>query len=300
LLAQGSLTPPGAPAPTMKSLDQIEPRTPVDAVHTPAAGFGEFAITNPGSYYLTTNIIGVTSKYGIEIMTNHVTLDLNGFALLGGGDGAAGIYISSSANDVTVRNGMISGWGDGADSAAPDTVLEHLKIVGCTGSAIYNFSAPTVVRDCLCESDGGDLTYPTIVSMGGEISGCIVMNNGGIGLDLHKGYGIVSDCLVASNGLYGISISTPGWQVLGNNCVSNAAIAILINSGNNQIEGNHIVTRSGVAGIEVTGSGYSNNVVIKNIVSGNGANNYLNPGNNDFGPIGTAASSTNPWANISH
>jgi hypothetical protein len=30
--AQGSLTPPGAPAPTMKTLAQIEPRTPVDAL----------------------------------------------------------------------------------------------------------------------------------------------------------------------------------------------------------------------------------------------------------------------------
>ena len=29
LLAQGSLTPPGAPAPTMKTLAQIDPRTPI-------------------------------------------------------------------------------------------------------------------------------------------------------------------------------------------------------------------------------------------------------------------------------
>ena len=29
VFAQGSLTPPGAPAPTMKTLAQIEPRTPI-------------------------------------------------------------------------------------------------------------------------------------------------------------------------------------------------------------------------------------------------------------------------------
>jgi hypothetical protein len=32
LSAQGSLTPPGAPAPTMKTLTQIEPRTPISSL----------------------------------------------------------------------------------------------------------------------------------------------------------------------------------------------------------------------------------------------------------------------------
>jgi hypothetical protein len=42
-LAQGSLTPPpGAPAPTMKTLDQIEARTPISSA--------PFTISAPGSY----------------------------------------------------------------------------------------------------------------------------------------------------------------------------------------------------------------------------------------------------------
>src|SRR5690242_16063675 len=80
---QGALTPPGVPAPMMKSLDQIEPRTPVDATHTPGNSFEGFIISQPGSYYLTTNILGSSGKDGIEIATNNVSLDLNGFALLG-------------------------------------------------------------------------------------------------------------------------------------------------------------------------------------------------------------------------
>ena len=48
LHAQGGLTPPGAPAPTMKSLAQIEPRTPISSV--------PFTISTAGSYYLTTNV----------------------------------------------------------------------------------------------------------------------------------------------------------------------------------------------------------------------------------------------------
>src|SRR5579862_9533350 len=82
-LGQGALTPPGAPAPTMKSLDQVEARTPVDAIHMPGGASDEFIISQPGSYYLTTNIVGVSSKRGINISNSDVTLDLNGFALLG-------------------------------------------------------------------------------------------------------------------------------------------------------------------------------------------------------------------------
>src|SRR5437667_49820 len=42
---QGSLTPPGPPAPSMKSLAQIEPRTPISSL--------PFTINAAGSYYLT-------------------------------------------------------------------------------------------------------------------------------------------------------------------------------------------------------------------------------------------------------
>src|SRR5580698_3192796 len=81
--AQGSLTPPGAPAPTMKSLDQVEARTIVDAANTPGDASDLFIISQPGSYYLTANLAGASGKNGIEITTNNVTLDLNGFSLQG-------------------------------------------------------------------------------------------------------------------------------------------------------------------------------------------------------------------------
>ena len=300
-LAQGSLTPPGPPGATMLTLSQVEPRTPVDAVHTPAAGFGEFAIQQPGSYYLTTNITGISGKDGIEVMTNHVTIDLNGFTMLGGG--VDGIAIDAGANNVTVRNGTISGWDDGLDSSAPNTTVEHVKILNCNENGIYSFgtATPTFLRDCLCESNGLGSSYVAIHSAGGVISDCVVINNNvGTAIELNNGYGTVSGCTVSGNTGYGFYSQSPDWNIINNTCISNQSIAITINGSNNRIEGNYVVTTNGVPGIDVTGAEYINNVVVRNVVIGDGSGNYSNPGNNDFGPIGTAATATSPWANISH
>src|SRR4029079_14214982 len=82
LLAQGPLTPPGAPAPTMKTLDEVEPRIAVNSTNTPGDADSLDKITQPGSYYLTGNITGVFGKMGIEIAANGVTIDLMGFEMV--------------------------------------------------------------------------------------------------------------------------------------------------------------------------------------------------------------------------
>ena len=69
----------------MKTLQQVEPRTPVDATNTPGDGDSSFKITQSGSYYLTGNITGVTGKHGIQIEASNVTLDLGGFRILSAG-----------------------------------------------------------------------------------------------------------------------------------------------------------------------------------------------------------------------
>jgi hypothetical protein len=260
--AQGSLTPPGAPAPTMKSLAQIEPRIPVDAAHTPGDFSDLFVIAQPGSYYLTTNIVGVGSKYGIGISTSNVTLDLNGFALTGVTNSYDGIVIYGTCTNIAIRNGIVSGWGTGnygIRCLGQNVIFERLNISANNFGMSCN--SGNVVRDCVINSNQRD------------------------GIDING-----SGVLVLNNNLAGNNTLGPG----------NACISVF--SSNSRIEGNHIVGTGTGYGIYLLAGGYTNNIVIRNSVIGNGANNYFIVPGNIIGPfINTTGTITNsnPWANFS-
>src|SRR2546421_208449 len=98
----GSLTPPAGPvAPTMKSLDQVEARTPIDPSQP---GFAlPYTISQAGSYYLTANMTAAGATAGIIIAADDVTLNLNGFALTGGSSGSAkGVDVPAARKNLTI------------------------------------------------------------------------------------------------------------------------------------------------------------------------------------------------------
>ena len=165
--AQGSLTPPGAPAPTMKTLGQVEPRTPISAA--------PFTITSAGSYYLTTNLT-VASGNAITISTNGVTLDLNGFTIASTAPSATGcgILLSGPLVNVTIRNGNIQGGvtnnGSGVFSGTGfqhgiyylagwpvlGTRVTGVSVSGCLGNGVYlGTGDATVIESCTVRTVGG-------------------------------------------------------------------------------------------------------------------------------------------------
>ena len=240
-MAQGNLTPPGAPGPTMKTLDQIEARIPISATTTPGDGSDNFVISKPGSYYLTTNFISSSGKGGIRIETNNVTIDLNGFAVDGAGIGGQGIRIITSIHrqNIKVLNGTVCNWHSaGIDlSFGQNTLLEKVLVAGNAGNGILT-GENSVVRDCLAYTnatleffligiavgqgsivencaanfngnDGGNCTGISIGS-GSTVSHCSAsQNNGPNATGISTGpYCTVKDCVTSfATGTNGVGIS---------------------------------------------------------------------------------------------
>lgn len=106
LPAQGPLAPTGGPAPTGRTLEQIEPRTPI-----PASGPFPYVITQKGSYYLTGNV-SVATGNAIVIQSSDVNLDLSGFTISSTSatlSGRAVLLDSGAANNIAIANGFIRG-----------------------------------------------------------------------------------------------------------------------------------------------------------------------------------------------
>ena len=188
---QGPLVPPGAPGGTMRSLTEVysrvqmaEPRTPVTSA--------PYTVSQPGSYYLTTNLSGM-----ISIAANNVTLDLMGFTIAP----ASGTAISQNGarTNLVIRNGGLSApMGNGIDLATSTSGangrIEDIRVDGC-------------------------MNYAIVVGGGYEICGCRIQG-AGIGGIRAYGNSCIRDCTVTRCGK-GLQLSGTGARVEGNRILGN-------------------------------------------------------------------------------
>jgi hypothetical protein len=234
--AQGSLTPSGGPAPTMRTLEQIEPRIPI---------FAPTNLAESGSYYLTSNLNVEAGANGLTIAANDVTVDLNGFTLRSlGGVGANGILVAGAHTNLCVRNGTIRDWSGGISAAgAANCRFERLNLLQNTGLGLWA-GENSLVQDCVV--GGSNANFGVLVGsssrvkdcvvqdspigigtgQGCIISGCTVRNTSNIGINAGT-YSMITECAVIGPGSNGIVASVS----IINRCVAGGLTGVGINVG---------------------------------------------------------------------
>jgi hypothetical protein len=205
IFGQGQLNPMGTPSPTMKSLDQVEARIVIDSRQP---GFTlPYTINSSGSYYLAANITAASSTPGIIVNANNVTIDLNGFALVGGGGGSvAGINVPNPQSCFCVRNGSISGWsGPGVNApSAIGSLFEKLSISGNGGTAgIVAFNGSNI-RGCIAFFQQGAGFSTTV---GCTVADSTAYQNITVGFLLGD-YNTIVNCTASRNDSNGIQTLT--------------------------------------------------------------------------------------------
>lgn len=280
----GSLTPPGAPAATMKTLDALEARTPIWSLPC--------TITAPGSYYLGKSLsLATQDTHGITIEAGNVTLDLNGYALIGpgktvGSSGDAVYVVNPHKHNITVCNGAITGWrGVGVDANYTlNAQLTGLKVSNNGGAGI-DAGYGAVITDNASILNGGDGIW---AGPGSVVRSNVCRSNGQNGISASNDSAI-ADNACANNSQAGID-AYDHCTLRGNNCANNTTAGInahngcLIEANNasnngddgirvgsyNRVIGNNAVfnVKSGgsAAGVEVAGNG---NTVQENTVASN-------------------------------
>jgi len=162
-----------------------------------AAG-GTYTITSAGSYKLSGNLLAKNQDTDvIVIAADHVTIDLNGFAILGtancaGGvpcvNSGKGVGITTSLNgpffNLTVRNGTIQGMGSSGISLNGDSILVeyvHARSNGLVGINIFRTAA--IQTNVIVQHNNVHLNENAGISVdAGLVSDNASSDNGGSGI----------------------------------------------------------------------------------------------------------------------
>lgn len=302
----GPLDPPGPPGSTGKTQILSLPYT----------------ISAPGSYVLNGNLTGASGSNGITVSADNVTIDLNGFALIGPGGAANEVGIIGFVNNLTIRNGVVRDWGaygihvlGSLNTRLADLAIYHSGYIN-GGSAVLA-SGPTVITG-ITISDA----YKGLQISGGEVSQCgITYTN--IGIEANRSN--IHHCAVNFNsGPYAVYLGE-GSALRDSTVTDNSGDGVLLFAAGNTVEGNQIFgngTSGGgwggihvastahgarVEGNNVTGNGVGirvdagGNVIINNSLNGNTtpysivAGNTVGDNTNVAGVVPSA-----PWANINY
>jgi hypothetical protein len=357
----GDLNPPGAPAPTMVTLDQLnsaiagaasaandaeaaalaadasaqaaqDSRAAINAL--PGTPSSVHEITVSGNYYLTGDVVGQAGKSGILVSASFVTIDLNGFSVVGVPGSTIGIDFGSGVtlDGVAIRNGVVRNWAGAGIAASGAAIIRGVSLenVACAFNAGIGANLGVAARATNCvfsQNGGGGLALDGVATncvatsntgngfqIAGAASNCSSRDNTGAGFvlsqataeackaNLNDGNGfqlqnsVVRGCAADSNGSNGIEAGNRS-VVSDSTCLFNGT-ASAIGAGINTAGGRSIVRGNNVSfndiGVRCPTAG--GNLVAGNMASDN-TTNYSVVAGNLLGTVLTTEAAMNAAAN---
>jgi parallel beta-helix repeat protein len=241
----GPLDPPAAVGPTGKNVITSLP----------------FTISQPGSYVLNGNLTLNGPGNGIDVSASNVTIDLQGFELVGTGSSIGGIR--GTGSNLTVRNGTVRNWpgvGVGSNQAGTSGLVVDSLVLKANGIGIQNSSA-SLARVTNCQVEGSIGPFPSLM-LGARsiVENCVVTGGANVGISVGDD-SVVTDSVARSNG--GTEIKGTLNLVL-ENCVADGG-----GTGGHGIDAGHDVVIRSCTGMNNVGDEIlaGNNAVIEDCVA---------------------------------
>jgi hypothetical protein len=194
-----------------------------------APGF-PVTISQPGSYRLSSNLNVPSDTIGIEIQSNDVTMDLNGFRIRGNASSGRGIFVtpapppSEGFFGIVIRNGAISNFGEGINTAnAKQSVVEHMRVSANRFNGIFAGEGSAVISNTVSQNGSTGIR----VLVGSTVISNTAFQNAlqdflGIehGIAVNDGSTVSSNTAFQNGGGGGILVFCPS-SVIGNTALDN-------------------------------------------------------------------------------
>jgi hypothetical protein len=178
-------------------------------------------ITQPGHFKLMGNLVVPAGFKGIEIRADNVTLDLNGFSVIGPVTcaGTVGSQQMCSADDQQMH---------GIEVKASNATIRNGSVVGFAGDGIAVGGSLAVISDVTVRYNAKTgLSIGSVGEHHARVTRVMADRNGDSGIT--AAHSVISDCVASNNYLFGIRATQS--SLLSNSIASGNRVGLMVTSG---------------------------------------------------------------------